>query len=195
MIGSALSLAVHGAPFGMAASAAAPPDRLAATVYVARMSAERTWQHAVRDPFGSDYVDVFLLVGALSYRYASRFEDGLLLEAEGQLARHFGDQHHWEINAMPGVARWRRFPWSGKVDTSAAFGLGLSFATRVPEVEVELEGVSRRLLVYWMAEITAGPPRGRWAVCLRLHHRSDAWGLLGEDGGMNALGLGIRFRF
>jgi hypothetical protein len=32
-------------------------------------------------------------------------------------------------------------------------------------------------------------------VSLRLHHRSVAYGLLGEDGGMNALGLGMRWKF
>ena len=173
----------------------ARPGQWSATVYAARMSGERTWQHMVQSPFGSDYVDVYLLVGALARDYGSRFDGALRLEAEGQLARYFGDQDHWEINAAPVVARWQRFPWSKSVATSFAFGLGLSYASELPPVEVELEGTSERLLVYWMAEITAGPPHGRWAVSLRLHHRSDAWGLLGEDGGMNALGLGFRYRW
>ena len=89
------------------------------------------------------------------------------------------------------VARWNRFPWSERFHTSVAFGLGLSYATELPEVEVELEGSSHKSLIYWALELTAGPPTASWEVLLRLHHRSVAWGLMGEDGGVNALGLGM----
>jgi hypothetical protein len=34
-----------------------------------------------------------------------------------------------------------------------------------------------------------------WAVSLRLHHRSVAYGLLGTEGGMNGVGLGLRYKF
>jgi hypothetical protein len=30
---------------------------------------------------------------------------------------------------------------------------------------------------------------------LRLHHRSVAWGVMGDEGGRNAVGLGIRYEF
>jgi hypothetical protein len=96
---------------------------------------------------------------------------------------------------MPVVARWTRFPWSERVRSSVAFGLGLSYATELPEVEVELEGSSHQSLIYWALEFTAGPPNASWEVLMRLHHRSVAWGLMGEDGGVNALGLGFRYRF
>ncbi len=79
--------------------------------------------------------------------------------------------------------------------TSAAFGLGLSYATELPEVEVEIEGESQQLLIYWVMELTAGPLRSPWAVSLRLHHRSVAWGLMADEGGMNAVGLGVRWKF
>ncbi len=65
----------------------------------------------------------------------------------------------------------------------------------MPEAEVEIEGESHQWLVYWVAEITAGPVNAPWALSLRLHHRSVAWGLMGDDGGMNAMGLGLRYRF
>lgn len=112
-----------------------------------------------------------------------------------QAVRHFGEQTHWEFNAIPISLRWHRFPWSRSVATSAAFGLGLSYATDLPPVEVELEGETRRLLVYWMMELTAGPVDSRWAFSLRIHHRSEAYGLMGDAGGMNAVGLGLRYRF
>jgi hypothetical protein len=31
-------------------------------------------------------------------------------------------------------------------------------ASEVPEVEVELEGASEQLLIYWNADVTLGPP-------------------------------------
>jgi hypothetical protein len=170
-------------------------DERTTTFYVAKISSEPTWQHVIKDPFGADYVESYLLVAALSRPYARFLDDAFQLEAEGQLAYHFGDQDHFEINAVPVMARWRRFPWSEHVDTSVAFGLGLSYSTDLPEVEVALEGESHRTLIYWTLEFTAGPPTAAWAVSLRLHHRSVAWGLLGEDGGMNAIGIGVRYRF
>jgi hypothetical protein len=159
------------------------------------MSSETGWEDILLNPFEAQFVDVFLLAGALSRPYALYRDGALSLEAEGQVARYFGDQDHWELNAVPLMVRWHRFPWSGRVDTSAAFGLGLSYASELPEVEVAIEGDSSRLLIYWVLEMTAGPVAAPWAVSLRLHHRSVAWGLMGEEGGMNAVGLGVRYRF
>jgi hypothetical protein len=176
-------------------SSAVRASERSTTFYVAKISSERTWQHVIKDPFGADYVESHLLVAALSRPYARFRDDALQLEAEGQLAYHFGLQDHFEINAVPVMARWKQFPWSEYVDTSVAYGLGLSYSTDLPEVEVALEGESRRTLIYWTLEFTAGPPTAAWAVSLRLHHRSVAWGLFGEDGGMNAIGIGVRYRF
>jgi hypothetical protein len=165
------------------------------TFYGARVSGERTWQHIIKDPLDPSFVDAWLVAGALASPYASYRNGALRLEAEGQVVYNFGDQHHWELNAVPVVARWQRFPWDRFVSTSAAFGLGLSYATEVPKVEVELENSSHQWLIYWMVELTAGPHAAPWSISLRLHHRSVAWGLMGEDGGVNALGLGVRYRF
>lgn len=165
------------------------------TAYGAVISSERTWQDVLADPIGADYVSSYLLTGALAKPYAHVWNDALQLEAEGQIVRHFGRQDHWELNAIPVTARWQRFPWNDRVATTIAFGLGLSYATRVPEIEVELESESHKWLIYWMLEATAGPPSGPWAVTLRLHHRSVAWGLMGDEGGMNAVGLGVSYRF
>ncbi|HSW33975.1 MAG TPA: hypothetical protein VLH36_10220 [Steroidobacteraceae bacterium] len=40
----------------------------------------------------------------------------------------------------------------------------MSYATEVPEVEVEIEGASHQWLVCWVAEITAGPVNAPWAL-------------------------------
>jgi hypothetical protein len=176
-------------------AALAEPGDWTATVYGARISSQPGWEDILVDTAGTEFVDSYLLTAAVSRQYASRYDGALAIEAEGQIVRHFGDQTHWEFNAVPIVLRWNRFPWSGHVASSAAFGLGLSYATEMPPVEVELEGESSQWLVYWVMELTAGPVDARWAVSLRLHHRSVAYGLMGEEGGMNAVGLGLRLRF
>ena len=106
------------------------------------------------------------------------------------MTRRFGNSTRFPI-----LLRWRRFPWSERFNSSAAFGLGLSYATELPPVEVALEGESQKLLIYWVMELTAGPLASPWEISLRLHHRSVAYGLMGEEGGMNAVGLGLRYRF
>lgn len=166
----------------------------AATVYGAQISSQPGWEDIILDTAGTRFVNSYLLTVALSRQYAERKEGALTIEAEGQVVRHFGEQTHWEFNAIPIVLRWNRFPWSNRFSSSAAFGLGLSYATAMPPVEVELEGESQRALVYWLMELTAGPVDARWAISLRLHHRSVAYGLMGDEGGMNAVGLGVRYR-
>jgi hypothetical protein len=165
------------------------------TLYGARMSSETGWEDILLDPIESQYVDVFLVAAAMSRPYAHFKAGALTLEAEGQVVRYFGDQDHWELNVVPLVTRWHRFPWSDRVATSAAFGLGLSYATELPPVEVEIEGESAQLLVYWVLELTAGPTDAPWSVSLRMHHRSVSYGLMADEGGMNAVGLGVRYRF
>ena len=189
-----LGMVLAPALFGHDAAAAAERD-LAATLYVAQVSSESGWEYVMVNPIGADYVGSYLVVAALSDTYG-RYHDGRLqLEAEGQVAYTFGDEHYWQFNVAPVMARWWQRPWSRGFSTSEAFGLGLSYATELPEIEVELETESKQLLVYWVAEVTAGPTDGPWALSLRLHHRSVAYGLFGRDGGMNALGMGLRWRF
>ncbi|HKZ73977.1 MAG TPA: hypothetical protein VJ011_07930 [Steroidobacteraceae bacterium] len=164
------------------------------TLYAAQISAERTWQKLLTEP-GGRFVDAWLAACALAVPHSRHWNGALQLEAEAQAVYNFGAQHHWELNAVPVVARWQRFPWSGRFTTSAALGLGLSWASEEPEVEAALEPRTHETLVYWLAELTAGPRDARWAASLRIHHRSTAFGLMGSDGGMNALGIGVRYAF
>jgi hypothetical protein len=164
-------------------------------VYAARISTQPGWEDIFIDTAGTEFDDAYLLVGAVSREYARRFDGALAIEWEAQAVKHFGDQRHWEFNAVPLVLRWERFPWSNRLDSSAAFGLGLSYATELPPVEVKLEGESHQTLVYWVMEVTAGPRDAAWSASLRLHHRSVAYGLMGDEGGMNAIGLGLRYQF
>jgi hypothetical protein len=183
------SLAVSGTPCAVAAE-----HSNAASFYVARTSSVNAWHDLIKEPNHVEFVDAWVAVAALSHVLSPDRDQRLTWEVEGQVGYNFGDQSHWELNAAFGP-RWHDFPWSDSVATSAAFLFGLSMASEVPEVEVELEGASEKLLIYWAAELTFGPPQENWAVLLRLHHRSGAFGLLADDGGMNAVGLGVRFTF
>ncbi len=177
------------------AQAAEPADRDAVfTFYAAQLARERTWQRVLTRP-GRHFMDAYLVAGAIAKPYASFRDDTLRLEAEGQLVYHFGAQSHWEMNAVPLVARWRDLSWSERYATSFAFGLGYSYATELPRMEMSYKGRSGQSRVHWFAEIAIGRRDSRWSTALRLHHRSSGYGLLGDYGGMNAVGLGVRTRF
>ena len=163
----------------------------ALTVYGGRMTEDR-WQYAL--PPGADFVDTYILVTAVSWTFREFYDDALALEIEGQAAKYYGDQDHLEFNFALG-GRWRKFPWSENVDTSVAFGIGPSWATEQPEAEVMIHGGADQLLVFWFLEATLGPPGAGWTTIYRLHHRSKAWGTVGDDGGSNTLAAGLRFYF
>jgi hypothetical protein len=172
----------------------AEPADSALTGYVGRITTVNAWHDIITEPGEVEFADAYLATLALSHTLARYRQDALSLEGEGQVVYNFGDQSHWEFNALLG-SRWHRFPWNESLATTMAFGLGLSYCTEIPEVEVVLEGSSERLLIYWMWEMTFAPPGSQWAASLRLHHRSKGFGLLAEDGGMNALAAGVRFEF
>lgn len=119
----------------------------------------------------------------------------LEIELEAQLVRHFHGQSHWELNAPIVTGRWTAFPWDDYLDTSAAFGLGLSIASETPRLELRNVGESQPLLAYWMFELAFGLPPEDWELIARVHHRSTAYGTFGNDGGANALAFGLRHRF
>lgn len=177
----------------VAAPASAEESRpWALTTYGFWMTAN-DWERAIM-PWQAEFIDSGGIALALSRRIGSLFDDDLAIELEGIVAGHFGGQDNWEVD-LPVIARWQRFPWDSYVDTSIAFGLGLSFASEDPATEVERQGHTEQLMFYWAIETAVGPPAANWEVVLRLHHRSTGYGTFGEDGGSNALGLGLRFRF
>ena len=178
----------------LASAPAAFASDNAATFYIGRISSVNAWHDLITAPASAEFVNAFMSVAALSHVLGRYSNDRLSFEVEGQVAYNFGDQSHWEFNLATGP-RWHRFPWSHVIATSASFEVGLSVASEVPEVEVQLEGDSKKLLIYWGAELTLGWPPSPWALSLRLHHRSGGFGLFAEDGGMNALALGVRYSF
>jgi hypothetical protein len=160
--------------------------------YAGRLTKEK-WEKAFLAD--AEYADATLVVVAGTWTAARFFNDRLSWELEAQVGKYSGDQSHWEFNLPILALRWHRFPWDTYVSTSLAWGIGPSYATEVPPVELETNDSSSRWLVYWFGELTAGPPASRWEVLLRLHHRSDSFGVVAEDGGSNAVCAGLRYRF
>jgi hypothetical protein len=155
---------------------------------------DNAWEDVVLAPWEVGFEDAYLVGIAGAVRVAQPLR-GLAIEVEVQVVRQFGDQDNWEVNAPILTARWSRFPWSERLDTSVAFGLGMSFASEVPDLEVALQGESSAVMPYWMIEIDSELPVENWRLVGRLHHRSSAFGAFGEDGGSNALVLGLRRLF
>lgn len=118
----------------------------------------------------------------------------LRFELEGQVAKNFGKQTNWELNALL-VGRWVTFPWNDYVYTTFAVGDGFSYTTAVPKLEREFEGTSRQLMNYLMFELTLSPPQHpEWAFVTRIHHRSALFGVYG-NGDSNVLAVGVKYRF
>ena len=118
--------------------------------------------------------------------------DWIDVEVEVQLVRHFGAQTHWEVNAPIVTGRWTYFPWNDWLDTTAAFGVGLSFASEKPKREEVNIGTTEQTVAYWMIELDFETPVDGWRAIGRVHHRSTAFGTFGEEGGSNALTVGLR---
>jgi hypothetical protein len=156
------------------------------------VSLNNVWEDVFTAPQDLHFEEAYL-AGVAVARVLGEPITGLSFEIEGQLVRHFGSQTHWEVNAPILTARWGLFPWA--LDTSVAFGLGLSLASETPQLEVENEGDSEAVMAYWMIEVDSELPAENWRIVGRLHHRSPAYGLFGDDGGANALVLGVRRQF
>jgi hypothetical protein len=136
------------------------------------------------------------LVGVALARRVGEMGRRVDLELEGQVAKHFGDQDHVEFTAAL-MVRWLPFPWDARVDTSFAGGVGLSFASEIPEIEERNHEDTARLLGYMVFEAAFSDPRlPQWSLVARLHHRSGVFGIFHDvRGASNGLGVGIKFRF
>jgi hypothetical protein len=168
----------------------------AATGYVAWLSADQLGDMLLGQ---AELSSNKVWVAALTRRMFT-FGRDVDFELEGQIAKHGGPgpgMRHWEINGLFDV-RWNRFYWDKYLDTSAALGLGLSYATETPQFEIDEQGASNRLLAYILVELAFSLPKyPQWATVVRIHHRSSAYGTFEEDieGASNSLGVGLKYRF
>jgi len=162
------------------------------TVYGAMQTEEDIWGAFLPTKFASDYYFFAVAAG----KKIGSWRDYLDFEVEGQAVKHFGKQTHYEFNAAF-VVRWLKFPWDKYLDTSFAIGEGLSLATEIPELELELHGKAAKFLNYLLVELAFEVPGTKnWSMIFRIHHRSGAFGLFQDIyGASNALGVGIRYDF
>ena len=165
----------------------------AVNLYAGRLTSNHWEEFFVLDD-GYDFKDSYLVAATLARRIGA-WKDKASFEIEGQVVKHFHIQTHWELNALV-AARWESFWWDDILDTSVAFGLGPSYATDEPEIEIENDGDTSRFLVYWMMELAVAlPAYPHVAWIVRIHHRSNAFGLVADDGGANALAMGLKWMF
>jgi len=180
--------------FGMPVPAVWADERLYALNVCAGRLTSNNWEDFIGDSGGLDFKDSYLVTVGLARRIGT-YGDTASFEIEGQIVKHFNIQTHWELNALVAV-RWEAFWWDDILDTSVAFGLGPSYATDTPEIEIQNDGDTARLLIYWMFELAVGlPDYPRLALITRIHHRSNAFGWVADNGGSNALALGLKWRF
>jgi hypothetical protein len=173
-------------------SSEAKPDELkwALTLYGARLTQDGTGDAVA---FSADYDDSYLGVAALSWKFAELTRH-LWFEVEGQVGKHFGEQDHWELNALL-IARWVTFPWNSYLVTTFAVGDGVSYATEVPKLEKGSSDDTAQWLNYLLFELTVAlPTHPALAVVARLHHRSGFYSALAPNA-INAFGFGIKYRF
>lgn len=154
------------------------PEELkwAVTLYAGVFSTDHLYEVL---SFSANYEQSYVGVAALSWQFF-RLGEHIRLEVEGQVGKHFGEQHHWELNALV-IGRWVTFPWNAYLNTTLAVGEGISYATDVPELERE-EGASQ-----WLKY-------PEWAIVGRIHHRSGFFGALAPNGS-NVVAAGIKYRF
>lgn len=164
----------------------------ALTVYGGRLN-DGDW-HESFGP-GTTFIDSDLVLAALAKTLSRSADGGRSYEVEGQIAQHSGIQDNQEYNLLWAV-RWHDLFWPDTLNSTAAVGLGVSYASSLPRAEATLiNNGSEKLLAYWHLELTRGPPKHDWQASLRMHHRSTAHGLFGSQGGSNAVTLGARDGF
>jgi predicted porin len=120
----------------------------------------------------------------LAGNFALRYEDGKMNDPIYE-----GDGYF--------VVRWRNFPWNRYLATTLAIGEGVSYVSRVPQVEEEDNDNTKKLLNYLMLEATFALPRyPRTQILYRIHHRSGVFGAYGAgNSGSNTIGVGLRYHF
>lgn len=133
-------------------------------------------------------------VGVAGGKELMRWGDRFALETELQAVRHVAGENHWVFSGLA-VARWLDFPWNERVETTAAFGYGPSFATTDPGSGSD--SGDGKLIAGVMLEFTFAPPDADWAGLIRYQHRSSSFGVLGngqQDEGTGPM-LGLKYLF
>ena len=179
---------------GLLNNAVAAGDKWFASIYAGQYS-DTALNEIVRfnTRTESSYVYVLSLGKELGV-----FKDKIGMELEGQVGWHSGLQSHNEIN-MSFTLRWLPFYWDRYLDTSFAFGNGVSYASDAPELEIREsdDDETNQWLYYILVEMAFVVPNYEQCdIFLRIHHRSSVFGAIeGIVAGSNFVGAGVRYRF
>lgn len=169
--------------------AQADPDHRFYFDRFAGVMTEGVWEQAL-NPFEADFADSALV--GVGFGWDRRLGQGRFrFGAEVQAVAHAGRQDHFEVNAMAVLRYLPPNPVPRRFE-SFAFGLGLSHASEVPQVEIDRSGASQRTFVYWYGELEFDLPDVDNSAFLRLHHRSDGYGFFETDSGSTAITIGLR---
>lgn len=127
------------------------------------------------------------------------------ISGEVGLAQRFGISQAQEVWGALYV-HWKWFPWNNYVQTKIGVSTGLSYATKLDDLEVRRagNGEGSHLLHFLSPEISfALPEYSDTELVVRFHHRSGGKDVLmsgsaifnNTDGGAQYIKLGIRKRF
>lgn len=179
---------------GLTPPAAQADDKWFASLYVGQFS-NTALNEIVRFNTSLESSEVYVLsVG----KELGRYKDRLGIELEGQVGAHSGQQNHMEVNAAF-TLRWHPFPWDRYLDTSLAFGNGISYAFEEPPLEIREadDNKTSKWLYYILVELSFSAPQiPQWDYFVRIHHRSSVFGLIdGLFSASNFVGVGVRYHF
>ncbi|WP_311944934.1 acyloxyacyl hydrolase [Halomonas piscis] len=144
-------------------------------------------------PFKWNFEDYYLTSVGLRKEMVRLWQHSRIF-TELNLSWVSGDQDYGEVFLTPTIT-WDTFPWDSSVDTTASLGVGVSYTTQA----VEIENIDQRWLASMIFELDMQPASWEsWSVFTRLHHRSNAGGLFGDESsvrGSNFPSIGARYHF
>ncbi len=163
--------------------------------FAGRYTRNRTDESAL--PINIDYEDNYVIGGGYQ-RFFFEPREHLNLGLEAGLAARLADPFSAEVWGGA-VLRIDGPVIGGALQPALSTTFGVSAVTGTFGSEANREREDKgdsKLLFYLSPEISLGPPEGDFEIFYRLHHRSGAWGRLGDMGdGANAQVIGFRRKF
>lgn len=160
---------------------------------------DNKWTEIAFSPWSVQPKEPVILGVALAYplgRIRNLGKGTLGFSVEWQVVRHTGYQEVWETS-LPVSARYRPATASLSLIDGFAFGIGPSYTSvKAPHETARGDGHAEKSLIYWYLEVDhLIGSEDRASAFLRLHHRSDGFGLMGDGGASNGLVIGLRQAF
>lgn len=137
------------------------------------------------------------MVAVAGARRIAWFRDQFSIDAELSYALHYNRERYHEFGGAVYV-RWHKFPWEDYVATTFAVGIGPSYTTIYPELEVQSNEDDRsKILNQFNLELTLALAQyPQLALLTRLRHRSGMFGAInGVSDASNFLTVGLRYEF